>query len=87
MPQKSKIKLPPLNLGKETLGKRIARLRKEKGCTQSELAQRIGIIRELISNYELRNNLTNRMLEKNLQNGINNVISLILDQYEKYFRQ
>ena len=52
MPQKSKIKLPPLNLGKETLGQRIARLRKEKGYTQAELADRIGIIRELISNYE-----------------------------------
>jgi transcriptional regulator with XRE-family HTH domain len=52
MPRKSKIKLPPLNLGKETLGQRIARLRKEKGYTQAELADRIGIIRELISNYE-----------------------------------
>ncbi len=52
MPQKSKIKLPPLKLGNETLGKRIARLRKEKGYTQLELAEKIGIIRELISNYE-----------------------------------
>ena len=52
MPQKSKIKLPPLNLGKETLGHRIARLRKKKGYTQADLADKIGIIRELISNYE-----------------------------------
>ena len=52
MPQKSKIKLPPLNLGNESLGQRIARLRKEKGYTQLELAEKIGIIRELISNYE-----------------------------------
>ena len=44
--------MPPLNLSKETLGQRIARLRKEKGYTQDELAGRIGIIRELISNYE-----------------------------------
>ncbi len=52
MPQKSKIKLPALNLGKETLSQRIARLRKEKGYTQSDLADKIGTIRELISNYE-----------------------------------
>jgi transcriptional regulator with XRE-family HTH domain len=52
MPQKSKIKLPPLNLGKEALNQRIARLRKEKGYTQNDLADKIGIIRELISNYE-----------------------------------
>ncbi len=52
MPQKSKFKLPDLNLGKETLGQRIARLRKEKGFTQAELAEKIGIIQALISEYE-----------------------------------
>ena len=43
-------------------------------------------LEELISNNELRNSLTNRMLEKNLRNGINSVIDLISDQYEKYLR-
>ena len=43
-------------------------------------------LKELIANYKLRTSLTNRMLEKNLRNGINNVIDLILDQYEKYIR-
>jgi len=43
MPRVSKFKLAPLQLGKETLGERIARLRKEKGYTQVELAQKIGI--------------------------------------------
>lgn len=52
MPQKSKLELPPLNLGKETLGQRIARFRKEKGYTQVELAKKIGIIQVLISDYE-----------------------------------
>lgn len=52
MPRKSKLNLPPLNLGKETLGQRIARLRKERGYTQAELADKMGIIRELISDYE-----------------------------------
>ena len=52
MPQKSKLKLPPLDLGKETLGKRLSRLRKEKGYTQDELASKMGIVRVLISDYE-----------------------------------
>ncbi len=51
MPRKSKLKLPPLNLGDETLGERIARLRKERDCSQAELAE-IGIIQRLVSDYE-----------------------------------
>ncbi len=43
-------------------------------------------LEKLISNYEFRNNLTNRMLEKNLRNGINNVIDLIFRHYEKYIK-
>jgi DNA-binding XRE family transcriptional regulator len=38
--------------GQETLGRRIARLRKERGYTQVELAEKIGIIQVLISDYE-----------------------------------
>lgn len=53
MPRISKLKLPPLNLGKETAGQRIARLRKERGYTQAELAKKMGIIQALISDYEL----------------------------------
>ena len=34
MPQKSKSKLEPLNLGNETIGQRIARIRKDKKLTQ-----------------------------------------------------
>ena len=53
MPRKSKYKLPPLNLGKETLGQRMARLRKGEAYTQAELAEKIGIDQHLISDYEL----------------------------------
>ena len=53
MPRKSKYKLQPLNLGKETLGQRIAGLRKGKAYTQLELAEKIGIDQNLISDYEL----------------------------------
>lgn len=52
MPRRSRLKLPPLNLGKETLGQRIARLRKERGYTQLELAEKMGLVRVLISDYE-----------------------------------
>lgn len=52
MPKRSKLKLPPLNLGKESLGKRLARLRKQKGYTQVELAHKIGITQVLVSDYE-----------------------------------
>ena len=52
MPRPARIKLPPLNLGDESLGQRLARLRKEKGFTQIELAEKIGTIQVIISDYE-----------------------------------
>jgi transcriptional regulator with XRE-family HTH domain len=41
-----------LNGELETFGQRLARLRKERGWTQVELAERVGIIQSLISDYE-----------------------------------
>ncbi len=41
-----------MELGQETLGQRIARLRKEKGLTQVKLAEKMGMIQVLISDYE-----------------------------------
>ena len=35
------------------LGRRIAALRKERGYTQTELAERVGAIQVVVSNYEL----------------------------------
>ncbi len=52
MPKKSTLKLKPIDLGKETIGQRIARLRKERGLTQELLANKIGIVRVLVSDYE-----------------------------------
>lgn len=52
MPRPRKIKLPPLDLGRESLGRRLARLRKEKGYTQVELAEKVGTIQTVISDYE-----------------------------------
>lgn len=52
MPRRSRLKLPPLNLGKETIGQRLARLRKEHGYTQIELAEKTRIPQTLITDYE-----------------------------------
>jgi len=52
MPKRSKLKLSPVNFGNETLGQRLARLRKERGLTQSEVANRTGLTQVLVSNYE-----------------------------------
>jgi len=53
MPRVSRLNLPPLPVNDEqTIGQRIARLRKERGFTQTELARRIGIIHHLVSDYE-----------------------------------
>jgi ribosome-binding protein aMBF1 (putative translation factor) len=51
MPRKSRLKLPPLGLP-EPFGSRLARLRKERGFTQIELASRIGLTQTLVSDYE-----------------------------------
>jgi len=52
MPRRSRLQLPPVLEGKETIGRRLARIRKEQGYTQVELAERIGIIQALVSDYE-----------------------------------
>jgi transcriptional regulator with XRE-family HTH domain len=52
MPKKSKLKLLALPLSSETPGRHLARIRKERGYTQVELAQRTGLIQTLVSDYE-----------------------------------
>lgn len=52
MPKKSKLKLTPIPSDKEPLGQRLARVRKEKGLTQVELAERTGLIQVIVSDYE-----------------------------------
>jgi transcriptional regulator with XRE-family HTH domain len=53
MPKKSKLKLTPVDTGKESLGQRLARWRKERGLTQKQVAESTGLIQELVSSYEL----------------------------------
>lgn len=52
MPRVSRFKLPPLKLDGQTLGQRLQRLRKGQGYTQVELADKIGIVQNIISEYE-----------------------------------
>lgn len=52
MPRVSRLKLPPLELGGESIGARVARLRKERGYTQTELAEKVGIIQTIVSAIE-----------------------------------
>jgi transcriptional regulator with XRE-family HTH domain len=56
MPRKRTLKLPPLDYGNETVGQRLARIRKLRGHTQVQLAQAMGLIQSLVSDYE-----TNRL--------------------------
>lgn len=53
MPQKCKNELKPLNISNESIGKRIARIRKSKKLTQEQLARKIGITRSRLSKYEI----------------------------------
>ena len=52
MPKPSKLSLPPQPLSDETSGQRLARLRRERGFTQVELAERTGLVQTLVSDYE-----------------------------------
>jgi len=49
---RSRLKLPPIDLGDDTIHQRIARLRTQHGYTQVELAKKMGLTQALISNYE-----------------------------------
>lgn len=52
MPQIPKYDLEPLDLGEETVGQRLSKLRKARGLTQVDLANTIGIRQVLVSDYE-----------------------------------
>jgi transcriptional regulator with XRE-family HTH domain len=52
MPKRAAISKPPLDYNGETIGQRLARLRKQRGYTQVELAEKMGSRQVLISAYE-----------------------------------
>jgi transcriptional regulator with XRE-family HTH domain len=52
MPRTSKLPLSPLPPSEETPGQRLARIRREGGFTQVELAQKTGLVQTLVSDYE-----------------------------------
>jgi transcriptional regulator with XRE-family HTH domain len=52
MAKRATIRKPPLDFGGETLGQRLTRLRKQRGFTQVEFADKVGITQVLVSTYE-----------------------------------
>ena len=52
MARGSRIPSTAANAETESIGERIARLRKERGLTQKQLAEKVGIIQVLVSDYE-----------------------------------
>jgi len=52
MPQPRKQPLPPLSVKVEAVAQRIKKLRKIRGLTQKELADSIGITRDILASYE-----------------------------------
>jgi transcriptional regulator with XRE-family HTH domain len=52
MPRASKLKLAALPHGDDTPGRRLARIRRERGFTQIELAGKTGLVQTLVSDYE-----------------------------------
>src|SRR5437868_85577 len=51
-PVKQSFKLRPLYYGCESIGGRLARIRSQRGLTQVQLADNIGISRDLVADYE-----------------------------------
>lgn len=49
VPKKRRLTPPD---GIETIGQRVTRLRKERGITQQELAERLGVSQPIVSDYE-----------------------------------
>jgi transcriptional regulator with XRE-family HTH domain len=57
MPKLRNYNLVPIDINnEESIGKRLARIRKERGFTQQELADKIGITRSVIMDYERNRN-------------------------------
>lgn len=52
MSRVSRLQPVPVPKGAEPIGERLARLRKERGFTQKEFAEKTGLIQALISDYE-----------------------------------
>jgi transcriptional regulator with XRE-family HTH domain len=63
MPKKIDRQLLPVQTNNESIGERLAKIRKSQGLTQKQVAVKIGITQTLISDYEVgRAHLTDKML-------------------------
>src|SRR5881397_2513563 len=46
------VSMPKRPGDQETIGQRLARLRRERGITQAEIAEKLGIVQPMVSDYE-----------------------------------
>lgn len=64
---------------KETLGKRIAMLRKEKGLTQKQLSEKLGVSAQAVSKWENDINCPDIALLPLLSRILNVTVDVLLD--------
>ena len=87
MPTPSKFQLKPLQINNENIGQRIARIRKAQGLNQSELAEKIGITRKLVTDYETgRTHMNDEMVVRfslALKISTDQLLGIKRDQFEK----
>jgi transcriptional regulator with XRE-family HTH domain len=80
MPRLSNTKLQPIISENESIGSRIAKIRKKRCLTQRELADKIGISRSMIGDYEKnRSRIYDEMLARiaiALSTSIDGIIGL-----------
>ncbi len=87
MPTPAKFKLKPLQISNEDIGQRIARIRKTQGLNQSELAEKIGITRKLVTDYETgRTHMNDEMVVRfalALKISTDKLLGIKKDQFKK----
>ena len=87
MPTPAKFKLKPLQISSENTGQRVARIRKAQGLNQSELAEKIGITRKLITDYETgRTHMNDEMVVRfslALKISTDQLLGIRKDQFEQ----
>lgn len=52
MPRKRKQELPPILAASEPFGERLSAMRQQRGLTQAQLAELVGVTQPLVSDYE-----------------------------------
>lgn len=70
-------------MDKRSIGNKITTLRKDKGYTQKQLAEKLHVTDKAVSNWERGNNLPDLVMLEPLANELNTTITNLLDINEK----